>query len=40
MNSKKHPPLLETKGLTKIFASRKGWLSRQERRVYALDEVT
>jgi len=32
-------PLLETKDLTKIFTSRKGWLSRQERQVRALDGV-
>ena len=32
-------PLLETRGLTKIFSSRKGWLSRQEKHVYALDGV-
>ena len=32
-------PLLETIELTKIFASRKGWLSRQERQVRALDGV-
>ena len=32
-------PLLETKGLTKVFTSRSGWLSRQERRVYALNSV-
>jgi ABC-type oligopeptide transport system ATPase subunit len=32
-------PLLETRGLTKIFSSRQGWLSRQEKRVVALDQV-
>ena len=32
-------PLLETKDLTKIFTSRKGWLSRQVRQVRALDGV-
>ncbi len=32
-------PLLETRSLTKVFTSRKGWLSRQERHVYALDSV-
>ena len=32
-------PLLETRGLTKVFTSRQGWLSRQEKRVYALDSV-
>jgi oligopeptide/dipeptide ABC transporter ATP-binding protein len=40
MNGEKQAPLLETKGLTKIFISRQGWLSRRERRVYALNDVS
>lgn len=39
MKGEKQIPLLETKGLTKIFTSHQGWLSRQERHVYALNEV-
>ncbi len=39
MMSEEQIPLLETRALTKIFTSRSGWLSRQERRVYALDSV-
>ena len=39
MSSKRQAPLLETKGLTKVFTSRQGWLSRKERHVYALDDV-
>ena len=32
-------PLLETRGLTKVFTSRSGWLSRQVRQVHALNNV-
>lgn len=39
MNSDRQSPLMETIGLTKIFTSRRGWLSRQERQVRALDGV-
>ncbi len=39
MNSDKGSPLLETRGLTKIFTSRIGWLSRGVKQVRALDHV-